>query len=101
MFRRLFFFRAESEAVRLRHSGHMLPASEVGMVSAAESDEVCSVDFLEEGLFFFSGSGRVSVASGMSHHELTQTAVSYNSHFLTKQKQIQVWQLQCLSGIYE
>ena len=53
MFRRLFFLRAESEAVRLRHSGHMLPASEVGMVSAAESDEVCSVGFLEEGLFFF------------------------------------------------
>ena len=44
MFRRLFFLRAESAAVRLRHSGHMLPASEVGMVSAAESDEVCSVD---------------------------------------------------------
>ena len=55
MFRRLFFLRAESAAVRLRHSGHMFPASEVGMVSAAESDEV----FLEEGLFFFSGSGRV------------------------------------------
>ena len=45
MFRRLFFLRAESAAVRLRHSGHMLPASEVGMVSAAESDEVCSVGF--------------------------------------------------------
>ena len=59
MFRRLFFLRAESEAVRLRHSGHMLPASEVGMVSAAASDEVCSVGFLEKGLFFFSGSGRV------------------------------------------
>ena len=58
MFRRLFFFSAESAAVSLRHSGHMLPASEVGMVSAAESDEVCSVGFLEEG-FFFSGSGRV------------------------------------------
>ena len=55
MFRRLFFLRAESAAVRLRHSGHMLPASEVGMVSAAESDEVCSVGFLEQGLFFFSG----------------------------------------------
>ena len=38
----------------------MLPASEVGMVPAAESDEVCSVGFLEEGLFFFfSGSRRV------------------------------------------
>ena len=49
MFRRLFFLRAESAAVRLRLSGHMLPASEVGMVSAAESDEVCSVGFLEEG----------------------------------------------------
>ena len=49
MFRRLFFLRAESAAVSLRHSGNMLPASEVGMVSAAESDEVCSV--LEEGLF--------------------------------------------------
>ena len=57
MFRRLFFLRAESTAVRLRHSGHMLPASEVGMVSATESDEVCSV--LEEGLLFFSESGRV------------------------------------------
>ena len=59
MFRRLFFLRAESAAVRLRHSGHMLPASEVGMVSKSESDEVCSVGFLEEGFFFFSGSGRV------------------------------------------
>ena len=59
MFRRLFFLHAESAAVRLRHSGHMLPASEVGMVSAAESDELCSLDVLEEGLFFFSGSGRV------------------------------------------
>ena len=59
MFRRLFFLRAESAAVRLRHSGHMLPASEVGMVSAAESDEVCSVGFLDEGFFFFTGSGRV------------------------------------------
>ena len=58
MFRRLFFLRAESAAVRLRHSGHMLSASEVGMVSAAESDEVCSVGYLEEGLFFLSGSGR-------------------------------------------
>ena len=57
MFRRLLFFRAELAAVHLRHSGHMLPASEVGMVSAA--DEVCLVSFLEEGLFFFSGSGRV------------------------------------------
>ena len=55
MFRRLLFLRAESAAVRLRHSGHMLPASEVGMVSAVESDEVCLVGFLEEGLFFFSG----------------------------------------------
>ena len=26
----------------------------------------------------------VSVASGMSHHELNQTAVSYSSKFLTK-----------------
>ena len=58
MFRRLFFLRAESAAVRLRHSGHMLPTSEVGMVSAAGSDEVFSVGFLEEDLFFFSGSGR-------------------------------------------
>ena len=57
MFRRLFILRAESAAVRLRHCSHMLPASEVGMVSAVESDEVCSVGFLEEGLFFFSGSG--------------------------------------------
>ena len=31
MFRRLFFLRAESAAVRLRHSGHMLPATEVGI----------------------------------------------------------------------
>ena len=38
----------------------------------------------------------VSVASGMSHHEYNQTAVSYSSKFLTKQKQIQVWQLQYL-----
>ena len=59
MFRRLFFLHAKSAAVRLRQTGHMLTASEVGMVSAAESDEVCSVGFLEEGLFFFSGSGRV------------------------------------------
>ena len=57
MFRRLFFLHAVSAGVRLRHSGHTLPASKVGMVSAAESDEVCSVGFLEEGLFF-SGSGR-------------------------------------------
>ena len=56
MFRLFFFLRAESAAVRLRHSGHMLLASEVGMVSAAESDEVCLVGFLEEGIFFFSGS---------------------------------------------
>ena len=40
----------------------------------------------------------VSVASGMSHHELSQTAVCYSSQFLTKQKQIQVWKLQYLSG---
>ena len=59
MFRRLFFLCAESAAVRLRHSGHMLPASEVGMVSAAELDEVCSVGFLEEGLFFFSELGHL------------------------------------------
>ena len=59
MFRRLFFLRVESAAVRLRHSDHMSPASEVVMVSAAESDEVSSVGFLVEGLFFFSGSGRV------------------------------------------
>ena len=59
MFRILFFLRAESAAAHLRHSCHLLPVSEVGMVSAAESDEVCSVGFLEEGLFFLSGSGRV------------------------------------------
>ena len=59
MFRRLYFLRAESAADRLRHYGHMFPASEVGMVSAAESDEVSSVGFLEDGLFFFSGLGRV------------------------------------------
>ena len=58
MFRRLFFLRVESAAVLLRHLGHMFPASYVGMVSAAESDEVCSVGILEEGLFFLSGSGR-------------------------------------------
>ena len=46
MFRRLFFLRVESAAVRLRHSGQMLPVPEVGMLSAAESDEVCSVCFL-------------------------------------------------------
>ena len=46
MFRRLFFLRAESAAVRLRHSSQMLPASVVGMVSAAESDEVCFSAFL-------------------------------------------------------
>ena len=43
----------------------------------------------------------VSVESGMSHHELNQTAVSYSSQFSAMQKQIQVWQLQYLSGIYE
>ena len=43
----------------------------------------------------------VSVASGMSHHEYNQTAVSYCSQFVTKQKQIQVWKLQYLLGIYE
>ena len=32
---------------------------EVGMVSAAESDEVCSVGFFEDGFFFFSGLSRV------------------------------------------
>ena len=58
MFRRHSFLRVDSAAVHLRHSGHMLPASAVGMVSAAESDEVCSVGFLEEGLLFFSGSAR-------------------------------------------
>ena len=40
----------------------------------------------------------VSVASGMSHHELNQTAMSYSRQFLTKQKQKQAWQLQYLSG---
>ena len=43
----------------------------------------------------------VSVASGMSRHEQNQTAVSYRSRFLTKQKQIQAWQLLYLSGINE
>ena len=38
----------------------------------------------------------VSVASGISQHELNQTAVSYSSQFLTKRKQIQVWQLHYL-----
>ena len=36
----------------------------------------------------------VSVSSGMSHHEWNHTAVSNSSQFMTKQKQIQVWQLQ-------
>ena len=40
----------------------------------------------------------VSVASGISHPELNQTAVSYCSKFLTEQRPIQV--LQYLSGIY-
>ena len=57
MFRRLLFLRAESAAVRLRRSGHMLPASEVRMVSAAESDGVCSVGFLRRA--FYSSRGRV------------------------------------------
>ena len=57
MFRRLFFLRAESAAVRLRHSGHMLPASEVGIVSAAESDEVCSVGFFGGGPLLLLGVG--------------------------------------------
>ena len=43
----------------------------------------------------------VSVASGMSDQELCQTALSYNSQFLTKQKQIQVWQLLYLSVIHK
>ena len=43
----------------------------------------------------------VSVTSGMSRREQNQTAMRYSSQFLTKQKQIQVWQLQYLSGIYE
>ena len=64
MFRRLFFLRAESAAVRLRHSGHMLPASEVGMVSAAESDEVCSVGFFEEGPLLLLGVGSCLKQSG-------------------------------------
>ena len=38
----------------------------------------------------------VFVASGMSNNEKNQTAVS---HFMTEQKQIQVWQLRYLSGI--
>ena len=57
MFRRLLFLRAESAAVSLRHSGHMLPASEVGMVSAAESDEVCSVGFFGGGPLLLLGVG--------------------------------------------
>ena len=43
----------------------------------------------------------VAVASGMSHHGWNQTAVSYSCQFLTKQMQIQVWQMLCSSGIYE
>ena len=35
----------------------------------------------------------LSVASGMSHHEHSKTAVSYSSKFLTKQEQIEMWQL--------
>ena len=57
MLRRLFFLRAESAAVRFRHSGHILPASEVGMVSAAESDEVCSVGFFGGGPLLLLGVG--------------------------------------------
>ena len=43
----------------------------------------------------------VSVASGISHHELIQTAVSYSNEFLKKENHIQVWQWQYLSEIYE
>ena len=43
----------------------------------------------------------ISVASWMSHHEQNQTAVSYSNQFLTRQYQIQVWQLLYLSGISE
>ena len=43
----------------------------------------------------------VSVAGGMSYFELNQTAVNDSGKFMTKQKQIQVWQFQNLSGIYE
>ena len=35
----------------------------------------------------------VSVASEMSHLEYNKTAVSYSNQLLTKQKQMQVWQL--------
>ena len=50
-------FSEQSAAVRLRHSGHMLPASEVGMVSAAESDEVCLVCFFGGGPLLLLGVG--------------------------------------------
>ena len=43
----------------------------------------------------------MSVAGVMSHHELNQAAVSKCSHFFTMQKQIEVWLLLYLSGIYE
>ena len=54
-----------------------------------------------EGTRLFEPHSSVSVASGMSHHEWNQTAVSDSSQFLTKHMHIQVWQLQYLSGIYE
>ena len=34
-----------------------------------------------------------SVANGISHPEQNQTAMSYGSQLLTKQRQIHVWQL--------
>ena len=37
----------------------------------------------------------------VSHHEKNQAAMSYSSQLLTKQKHIQMWQLQYLLGIYE
>ena len=43
----------------------------------------------------------VFVASGVSHNEKNQTAMSYCSQFRTKKKQIQVWQLLYMSGNYE
>ena len=52
-----------------------------------------------EGVTLLEMHSSVSVASWMSHDEKKQAAVSYSSQFLTKQKQIQVWQLQYLSGM--
>ena len=41
----------------------------------------------------------VSVASGMSHPELNQTALRYSSQFLTKQKQIYILNAQFVLSV--